>query len=125
MFLSKTQFLSAVSLKKETVKLPEFGGNVIVQELTAGERDLYEMLLYERGKEGAPKDYMRAALVACSLVDEKGEKLFTLEDVPQISKLSASVIDRIYDVATRISGLTKSEQDKQLKNSESDQSVAS
>lgn len=116
--LNKEALLAAGSrLKRETIMLPE--GAVNVQEMTGGDRDQYEMFIFEKGKEEAPKDYMRALITVFSVVDDAGNKLFSLDDVPQISKLGASLLDRIYDAAIRLSAIGGQQKDDAVKNSES------
>lgn len=114
----------------ETVFVPEWEGGVevCVRGLTAGERDTYEMsMLRTAGKtQRVVYDDMRAKLIALTVVDsETHEPLFTLDDVPALTKLSARAVQRIYDVALRLSGITEKDQDELVKNSERVRSVVS
>lgn len=97
----------AVELKTERVKVPELGGEVIVAEMTGLAREEYEGLIFDgKGKIAADKS-LRACLVACTVVDEAGELLFTKADVDALSRKSAQALQRIYAVAERLNGLGK------------------
>ena len=59
----------------------------------------------------------RARLVAVSAIDaETGELMFSEEDVLAIGEQSAAVIDRIYDVASKISGISDNDLEEITKN---------
>ncbi len=109
--LSKDQILGADKLRVEDVEVPEWGGSVRVVGMTAGERDMYEDSIYET--EGTKvtvkrKDFRAKMLVHC-LRDENMALLFT--DVSEITKLSAKPIQRLFDVAQELNGLSKKVQD--------------
>jgi hypothetical protein len=93
----------------ENVHVPEWGGNVVVQGLTGRGRDKFEgMLVRQRGKKFEQNlDNFRTKLLAMSIVDSPGGKLlFTELDVPVLASKSASAIERVYNVAVRLSRLS-------------------
>jgi hypothetical protein len=112
--LNKEQILSAQDLKTETVDVPEWGGVVLVRAMTGEERDQYESSVVEqRGKDTRVNlRNARAKLVALSSVDESGAKLFTQADVAALSKKSASALQRVFDVAMRLSGISSADLDE-------------
>lgn len=102
--LSKDQILSNVKLKTETVNVPEWDGDVIVSEMNGAGRDAFEQAITEKDKAGRLIN-PRAKLIAATVVDEKGDLLFSQDDLSAIGKLSYKVIDRICEVAQRLNGM--------------------
>jgi len=126
--LSREQILQQVTLKREEVEIPEWGGSVLVRELTAAERDSYENSLLEtkKGLNGKPEirpnlKNVKAKMASIVLIDEAGNRLFKDADALQLGNLSASALNRIVDVAERLSGLTKKDVEELEGNSESGQ----
>ncbi len=109
MTLTRDDILSAEDLKSERVQVPEWGGEVIVRELTGTERDEYEssLVTIKGTKTEVNSRNMRAKLVALSLVDDGGNRLFTHEDIKALGLKSASALDRVVDVAKRISRIAE------------------
>jgi hypothetical protein len=106
-YLGRDDILKASSLKTEDVEVPEWGGVVRVRELRGRERDEWEAsLAVKRGNQMVPDvANMRAKLVARSVVDDDGEPVFTQQDVNALGELSAAALDRVFEVASRLSGL--------------------
>jgi hypothetical protein len=100
------------SLPFEYVEVPEWGGTVCVQGLTGTGRDAFEAtLVKQRGRKVEQNtENFRAKLIAQSLVDGPGGRLlFTERDVPALGRKSASALERVYDVATRLSRLRQTD----------------
>jgi len=112
--LSRDAILSADDLKKETVSVPEWGGDVIIATMSGQARDSWEQSLI-RNKE-TNMDNIRARLVAMSAVDEKGNRLFSDSDIESLGKKSASALDRCVRVAQKLNKLTESELEELSKN---------
>lgn len=109
MILSRDQILSAQDIPTETVSVPEWGGEVIVRGMTGTDRDAFEASVVSM-RDGAAKvdmHNMRAKLVATCVIGEDGARMFTDEDVLELGKKSAQAINRVFEVAQRLSGLTK------------------
>lgn len=101
MALDRNSILNANDLKRETVACPEWGGDVIIQEIGAIDRDrLWPVLVDETGKND-PINVAGKVLVRC-IVDEAGERLFTNEDAEELGKRSPTVINRLFAVAERL-----------------------
>jgi len=129
MFLTKEQIIAAMDLKRETVEIPEWSvdgepGSVIVQELSAREREDFEKSLE---KEDGEKDYSnfhaRVAVLTC--VDEAGKKIFTDADIPMLADKSLAALRRIADVAAKISKLSSNDLEEARKNLPEGQSEVS
>ena len=111
--------LQADDLPRELVAVPEWGGEVYVRCMTAAERDDWESSVISLEKGGKTKTDMRnlrAKLVARTVCDEKGERLFSDAQVKELGGKSAAALDRLYSVAARLSAITKSDEDELLGN---------
>jgi hypothetical protein len=105
--LSRDDILKAEDLVTEEVDVPEWGGTVLVRGLTGRERDVFEASVFtERGGK-AVRDLAntRAKLAARAMVDEDGKRLFTDSDVAALGEKSGAALDRVFAVASRLSGL--------------------
>jgi hypothetical protein len=106
-FLTRDAILKAHDLPTEVVEIPEWNGSVIVRGLTGTERDAFEQSIVEqRGKNTRMNlRNIRAKLVALTVVDEEGNRVFSDEDAEALGKKSAAALDRIFAIAQRLSGL--------------------
>lgn len=123
-YLSREQILGAQDLTQEEVEVPEWGGVVLVRGLTGAQRDRFEASMVEqKGKERRINmENLRAKLVAMSIIDENGKRLFTQQDIDALAKKSGAALDRVYAVAQRLSGLSKEDVEDLVGNSEPGQS---
>lgn len=112
--LSRTDILKATTTPREVVAIKELGGEVVVRGMTGVERDAFEASCFEgRGKK---RDFnmrnLRAKLVAYCCIDEDGHRLFTDEDVIALGQVRADVIDKLFAVAQRLSGMRDEDVDE-------------
>lgn len=121
--LSRDQILATKGrLKTREVHVPEWADGdddvVIVRELSGEERDAFEasMRALRPVPSGPRKGEMesipdpantRAKLCARSIVDADGNRVFTDSDVIALGALSAAALDRVFDAAAELSGITK------------------
>jgi hypothetical protein len=107
--LSKDAILAAADLVTEEVPVPEWGGSVLVRGLTGQQRDDFEssMLIQAGGQLGRDLRNTRAKLAAKCMVDGDGKRLFADSDVAALGEKSAAALMRVFDVASRLSGLTE------------------
>lgn len=115
MRLSKDDILKAEDLATKEVEVPEWGGSVLVRGMSGRERDAFEVdtSTEQRGR-GVPKRNLvniRAKVVARCVVDDDGQRLFSDADVAALGEKSGAAIDRVFEVAARLSGM--SEEDEQ------------
>jgi hypothetical protein len=118
-FLGRDAILKAAALKTEEVAVPEWGGAVLVRELRGRERDEWEASLSVQRGGQVVRDIanIRAKLAARTIIGEDGEPLFTQQDVNALGELSAAALDRVFDVASRLSGLNPGDVEEKVKNS--------
>lgn len=106
--LTKDGIFGATDIVTERVSVPEWGGDVLIRGLTGKQRDAFEASMMERrGKTMVPNtNNIRARLVAWACVDEEGQRLFNDGDITELGEHSAGVLDRVYKVAAKLSGLS-------------------
>jgi len=117
------QILEADDIETEAVEMGEFTGwpgKVWIKGLEGTERDSYESSLrIFRGDEAIPDLVnMRAKLVVRTLVEEDGTRVFTDEEDGIVGRKSAKALDKLFDVAARLSALSKADVEELAKNSE-------
>ena len=125
--LSRDAILAADDREYEVVPCPEWGGEVRLRSLTGAERDAYEQSLIEtrgRSREMNLRN-ARAKLVALCAVDERGNRLFSDADVAALGRKNAKPLDRLFDAARRLSGLSDDDVDRLTEDFDNAQSDAS
>lgn len=122
--LTKAQILGAADVLVEDVEVAEWGGVVRVRGLSGSERDAFEAdSILRKGRDVRMNmKNLRARLVAMTVVDEAGERLFGFGDVEALGGKSARALDRVFGVAMRLSGLRDEDVEELAKNFGSDQS---
>lgn len=125
--LSGAEILAADDLKREWVDVPEWGGGVYVRSMPGLALDRYEQGMLSRrtvekdkdGKEKAVKvnlENVRAELVVLAACDEKGEPLFTTEQVEALGKKSGAALNRVVAAAQRLNGMSQRDLEQLAKN---------
>ena len=115
--LTRDEILNADDIQREVVPVPEWGGEVIVRGLTGVERDAWEIAIsLENGKPNKNPRNVRAQLVARACVDAEGKKLFRPMDAELLGKKSGKALDRVYEVAAKLSGIRSEDIEELAKN---------
>lgn len=128
--LSREALLAAASrenLPTERVEIKELGGVVIVRGMTGSERDAWERsLVVGRGKRrDINTENVRAKLAVRCLVDEQGQRLFSDAEAGALGQLRVDVLNRIYEAAQRVCGVSDEDIDELKKFSEAEAGSAS
>lgn len=112
--LSREQLLAAVTLPVERLHIPELGGHVFVRGMTGHERDSWEAsLIRGRGKKREVNTQnVRAKLAVRCLCDERGERLFKDHEADLLGGIRVDVLQRIYEAAQRLSGVSDQDADE-------------
>ncbi len=107
--LSRDDILGAKDIEIEQIEVPGWGGSVFVKSMTGFERDRFEgAIVQQRGKnQGVNMVNIRAKLVAASVCDEDGKLLFSQKDITELGKKSAASLQIVFDLASRLSGITE------------------
>ena len=117
MALTRKQILDCDDEKIEEVPVPEWNGSVYVGRMSAQVRDDLEqdMLILRQNKKKS--ENIRARIVAATACDKSGKRLFSSADVKALGEKAAKPIDRLFDAAQRINGLSEVEIEGMEKNS--------
>ena len=133
-FLTAEQILAADDLASEVVEVPEWSGKVLVRELTGTARDQYQTSLIQMpdkvSKKGGGMTFRlenaSVRLVALSIWDEAAAApLFELSAVAALGMLSGRALNRVYQVAQRLSNLSDEDVEELVGNSEGTPSAGS
>jgi len=106
--LTRDAILAASDLTTETVSVQEWGGEVIVGTRSGAARDEGEQSIITRRSNGKTEPNLaniRARLVAATVVDSAGERLFSAGDVEALGRKSSAALERVCKVAQRLNGL--------------------
>jgi hypothetical protein len=107
--LGKIDILKSKILKKELIEVPEWGGSVWVQEMTAEQRDRFDNWVVKRN-EGEASGMRLRVLIA------------TVVDVPYLKNHSSRATTRLSEAGMRLSGMSEEAKVEEIKNSEAAQS---
>jgi 5'-3' exonuclease len=102
--LSVDQILNA-PLATETVNIPKLKGDITIRELTGTERAAIELLSMDVKNNKELHKKIKPMVAAYSIVDENGDRMFTDKQIPDLAKLSGTVLDKIAGVAERLAGM--------------------
>lgn len=126
--LTKEQIFGKKDIAFEEVKVPEWAegdaDTLLVWDLGGDERDEYEASL--RRKSGDKTEFSlvgaRSKLVALTVRDEGGKRIFEDHEIIQLGRKSSKALQRLYEVAARRCGLSKDSEEELVKNSSTAQS---
>ena len=118
MALTAEQILAVSDIETEAVDVPEWGGKVFVRGLSAVDVDNYNRSLVVMDKRGNTTvgrlDNVRASLVVRCLVNEDGERLFEERQARDLGKKSSAVIQRLWEVARRLSRMDDAQEELEV-----------
>jgi hypothetical protein len=119
--LRKSEILKAPDIKSELVNVPEWGGDVMVYGMTGSQRDEFESSIVEMkgSTQTLHMQNIRAKLCSLTIRDEDGRRMFDSDEVDELGAKSAQALQRIFEVAQRLSGLTSADVEGLAKNLES------
>ena len=111
--LTREEILSFDDSKLEKVSVPEWGGDVFVRMMNGNERDAYEewCTSVKRSLIG-----VRGRLAALCIVDEKGVRLFSDDDIESLGEKSAAALERIVSAAMKLNAVSDGDIEELTKN---------
>ena len=109
--LQRDDIIRSNDIALERVYVKEWAGDLFVRVMSGADRDKFEEL-----HKNSTRIY-RAPLIASTVCDEKGNLLFTPEDVKKLGTKNANALTTVAEAALKINGLTDAELDEQVKNS--------
>ena len=120
-FASRDEILQVQDIPFEDVVVPEWNNKKVrVMGMDAKSAGKFSSSMVEVDGKGNVKaialDNFMADLLVKTLVNEKGQPIFTQADIEALGKKSAKVMKRLSDIAAKLSGLNDSTPADLLKN---------
>lgn len=107
----KAKILAASDLPQEAVAVSEWDCTVHIRTLTAAQRDKFEEMC-SVNRYGN----VRARLVALCMVDDGGQRIFADKEIDALGDKSGRVLDRLFEVASRMNGFSAADAEELEKN---------
>jgi len=125
-YLSREHILETGDIEVVELEIPEWGGSVLVRELTTAEVEHFSLRTStSRGDLDISRmSGLRAEVVSWALVDESGQQIMHKKDAEALQKKSHRVIDRIFNKVIDLSGLNPDEEDEEGEEGEGEQKKA-
>jgi hypothetical protein len=117
--------LSKEDVVIEPLVIPEWGGiTVYVRTMSSGDQGKFRAQSMRKiptadpnvTKEEFDDRFFTEKLAVYTVCDEEGNLVFTPEDIPELAKKSAVVMQRIFEVAARLNGLREKDVEAAAKN---------
>ena len=100
-YLSRDDILKCIDERFKDVEVPEWGGTVRVRSLTGAQRSK----LITSSKDATVEDWIER-LVAATVCDDKGEPIFTHEDVKELKNKNSAALNRVFEVADDLNAVS-------------------
>jgi len=114
--LSRDEILKADDLKRVSISVPEWGGEVYLRIMAGHERDAFETEFVANGKTDKNFTNVRARLCARCLCDETGARLFSDADITALGQKSGAALDRVFAAAKKLNGIGAADIEELVKN---------
>lgn len=116
--LTKELILACTDLKTETVDVPEWGGEVLLQGLNGEQREVVEIRIDKATKKDAEAwKGVKALTLSFGIINPDKTPMFAGEkDVAALAKKSSAAIDRLFERLLTLSGMTKKDREEIAKN---------
>lgn len=111
--LTREQILKAQELKTKVINVPEWGGEIVLRQLTSLDRfSFFEQLeSLNEGKSKREQDLIASALfVVWTVMDGEGSRLFSDDDLPTLMASNPQVIERVAAQSGALNGVTSAEE---------------
>lgn len=119
--LTRDEILTSDDIKEKWVEVPEWGGSVLIRGLDGVGRDAFERSIIQGKGEDREVVWinMRAKLVQRTAIDPVDRlMLFSEQDVMALGRKSGAALQKCFEVAARLSGITSEDQKKLVDNLE-------
>lgn len=90
-------------LKESTIRIDEWETDLLVRELSIGERG--KIMDLHISEDATNEDKVIATVIAGTYNFETGEKLFTAEDADWMVNKSSDALDKLYKAILKLSGV--------------------
>jgi len=123
--LNLNDILNISDSVKKRIDVPQWGGYVIIQSMTAEARDAYEESLFSRKEDGDFERNFgntRAKLVSACVLGPDGTRMFKTEQhVKMLGTKSAKVLEMLFSECQKINAISDADVEELSGKSEADQ----
>lgn len=110
-------FAKAPEFRRERVEVPQWGGHVYVQQISAKDFEAWQDWIVKQENAKNPQSHRAAFIVDC-VCDENGKAIFTeRSDLNVLGEHQNAVIDLLYDACKRVNLVDKTALEDAEKNS--------
>lgn len=113
--LNKEQIFTAKDKPYKDVEIKEWGGVVRISTMSIVDREEIEMIATSEDRDLSRRN-LRLRFLIASIVDEKGDLMFTLDDMESLQYRSAKVVDKLFAISQALNGITDEDVDELAKN---------
>lgn len=108
--LTKDMIAKADDLQPVPVDVPEWDGRIYMRAMSSGEREQWfkDWTALKGGDESTQVDKLRERYLVRTLSDADGNLLFDDASMEILAAKNAVVVDRLFDKAQEINGITES-----------------
>jgi len=117
--LTREQILNTpVELATRRINVPSWGGDLILRELTANERDEYDdkFIAGKGRKSHINLKFSRARLLSLSIVGEDGKHLFQAGDILTLGSKGSKTVSELAKMCEELSGLSEDDVENEVEN---------
>lgn len=106
-YLSRDDVLRVQDFETGEVEVPEWGGTLLVRELSADEvEEIGFGQVDSKGNRDVRKAKgLRAKVISWAAIAEDGARLFSKDDVNKLAKKSSRAVGRVFDTIQKLSGI--------------------
>ena len=118
MTIEDLPLLDAEDREYDEVECPEWGGTVRLRSISGRQRDQYEQSMLEQKGNNRQINTRnaRAKLVVLCAVGEDDRPLFTADDLRKLGSKNSKPLDRLFDAAQKLVGLSDEDMDQLTEN---------
>lgn len=122
----RDKILAAQDIPAEVVTIPEWGVDVLVRGMSAGDRITLMQNAFDQTTQQVNMSIVYPdVVVACAFDPASDEAIFSNDDKAAILAKSSAAVERLANVGLRLSGIGKDEQDAAGKDSSKSQNADS
>lgn len=108
----RDKIFAAQDIPTEVVNIPEWGVDVLVRGMSAGDRITLMQNAFDQATQQVNMSIVYPdVVVSCTYDPDSNEPIFTNEDKSAILAKSSAAVERLANVGLRLSGIGKDEQD--------------
>jgi hypothetical protein len=115
-YLSRNDVLQSEDFETTEVEVPEWGGTLLVRELSAAEieRIGFGGMDSKGNRDVRAAEGLRMRIITWAAIAEDGSQLFNKGDVEKLATKSGKVVARVFNAIQALSGIAPAEEERPL-----------